>query len=672
MSNFFSPSASATSSSTSSSSRSVPSDGAAKPLTAASASPHNILLRCPSPPVHPQSHTAFLIPLCRCCHIHQYPNLCSPQHHLYLLPRPSTSTSTSISAGHGGPISESSSNRSFSTDPYSYTTDCSPRSVIRHVYSSSSGPSPGPGFSNLHSTYCMGASGEVAKKKCHTVVGTSSSMIDNQHSTLNDESRSVVLGLQDRHVLMQGHPSILAQWNSSAEVQNEEFTHTRQGDLYSEGRLSITHVQNSSRIYHNAESEKVSVQDSRLTKIPMQEQKCILTSGSAQTEKNGGIDSLSASMGLNRSDVTGVRHGAGECYSEVQCSGIQDRKESDAERDSATNTHLRWPGVLVATSDAPSNKIQGQNHGADQRQRMSHPCSLNSDLQDDEGNSPGLWMRGNAVVAISTANGTSKCSDAVTSKSTDTVLGYVDGMRTFHHHHHHHHHHHLRARQRNTLGSKWEDAERWLRPAAQQHHQSMACRRLIPRFGLLRMSDCLSTGTSALQPHSFQPMPVDLNCVADHSPLHSSCACWKYESLCSCKHAVLSSTHTHDGCGSSAPSKEPETVIGHATSTVSKPSISVDCFDVDLINHKLNMSSPKDHVADQNMRGQIPNDPHAQKYCIEKIDQSNDYITSTEPIGECGEPSIPRPLPRSTNYGIVTPFTGTHHRMAALPGIQGF
>ncbi|KAH7300873.1 hypothetical protein KP509_23G000900 [Ceratopteris richardii] len=104
--------------------------------------------------------------------------------------------------------------------------------------------------------------------------------------------------------------------------------------------------------------------------------------------------------------------------------------------------------------------------------------------------------------------------------------------------------------------SKWEDAERWLRPAAsEQRLQQEGCTPSLPNFGLLKMSDCMNRG-AVIHPY----FPVHHRST---SSIHSSSA----------------SANPHDKIGSSNVAVHGERATGKHPASSRMQSIQIGCFD---------------------------------------------------------------------------------------------
>ncbi|KAI5079383.1 hypothetical protein GOP47_0004862 [Adiantum capillus-veneris] len=431
-------------------------------------------------PPHPH-HTALVVPLSPFHHFHTHPNLHS-SHDLYPLPLGSIDDNTNNSATrHSGIACESFSSHGMSTDPHCYTTDCSPRSVIRPVHSSSSGPSPDPGRPNSLSTHCIG-NARAPRSKSHNLV---SSRLHHNPAHHGKHRVSSMQG-QNKQMMMQNHPHASAERRHTmvSLVQNADHTHHNP--------------------HHEAETEEGNNQDIKVSRSPKSGHQEDSVSVNWHRER---LDQPSYSFGTAAVDKPCVNIASKEANGFdsglIQAAAMEaSRLRSDTQICFGSEAHVhRYTRVPIASSGPlsfNSMQVKSVDHKEKIPQHRSHSCNLVNVKGD-----PRISSRQGPKQPQNDHTKTS--FDELASKSPDAIHPNTKGHTQF--------------------GTKWDDAEKWLRPANHHHHHHHAtgCRGLIPSLGLLRMSDCLNFGTAS-KPHCMNPLPVSAPSPMDYVAAHSNCA----------------------------------------------------------------------------------------------------------------------------------------------------
>ncbi|MCO5577050.1 hypothetical protein L7F22_030872 [Adiantum nelumboides] len=399
-------------------------------------------------PLHP--HPALLS---SCHHFHSHPNLDS-SHYYNHLPLASNSATTNHSAtGCSGFVCDSFSSHSISTDSHCYTTDCSPRSVIRPVHSSSSGPSP-PDLrrpSSL-STHCI-RNARTPRSKSHCLV---SSSINGSHQPANPGKHGISsLHGQPKQTMMQKELPPLASYPMSG--------------------LDATHS------HHEAKADEGNYQDIKVRRSPKMAHEGGLNCQRKGQRQPGYSCGLAA---VDKPCVNVAVKEANGCTSEFnQAAAMEARLRSDTEKHFASDSQLHR-----------YNRAQS----VDQRENIPQHTSYSCNLLNIAGGQCTSSMQSPRQAAHNhqTTTTSNKFSPKFPDATTKSCMQF---------------------------GSKWEDAEKWLRPVDHHHHHhhAIGCRGLIPRFGLLRMSDCMNVGI-AIRPHCMNPVPVNATSTANYVAAHAN------------------------------------------------------------------------------------------------------------------------------------------------------
>ncbi|MCO5610872.1 hypothetical protein L7F22_065114 [Adiantum nelumboides] len=431
-------------------------------------------------PLHP--HPALLS---SCHHFHSHPNLDSSHYYNHLPLASNSATTIHGATGCSGIVCDSFSSHSISTDSHCYTTDCSPRSVIRPVHSSSSGPSP-PDLrrpSSL-STHCI-RNARTPRSKSHCLV---SSSINGSHQPANPGKHGISsLHGQHKQTMMQ------KQLPCSAVERS-----------YPMSGLDATHS------HHEAETDEVNYQDI----LKVRSRPKLAHQGGLNSQREGQRQP-GYSCGLAAVDKPCVNIAVKEangCTSEFnQATAMEARLRSDTEKHFASDSQLhRYNRAPVALSDPSSKSMQLQS--VDQRESIPQHTSYSCNLLNIVGGQCTSSMQSPRQAAHNHQTTTS--SNKFSPKSPDALC---DGVPK--------HEYSPTTKSCMQFGSKWEDAEKWLRPVDHHHHHhhAIGCRGLIPRFGLLRMSDCMNVGT-AIRPHCMNHVPVNATGTANYVAAHANCA----------------------------------------------------------------------------------------------------------------------------------------------------